>query len=446
MSLTETAMVLNGAHVGDDVLFTGVSTDSRTLANGDLFVALTGPHHDGHQFLNAAVQAGASAALVERDSDDGLPYVRVANTRRALGELAAHWRRRFDIPLVAVTGSNGKTTVKEMLGQILTVNTPALVTRGNLNNDIGMPLTLLRLRADHRYAVIEMGMNHPGEIRYLTGIAAPTIAMITNAAEAHLEGLGSVRAVAMAKGEIFEGLADDGVAVLNADDNFFDFWRGCVGRRRIISFGLDHKADVTADYQLGTSGSSLQLQTMQGGIDMRLPLLGKHNVLNALAASAAALSAGASLADIKTGIERLKAVSGRLEARRGINGAHIIDDTYNANPASVSAGLEVLKQAEGERVLVLGDMGELGDAAAGIHRRVGELAKRVGVSRLFCLGELSQEAARGFGKGARHYDSAEALMGELGECLHDEMTVLVKGSRAMHMDRVVKGIIETREA
>ena len=444
MSLTQTATVLGGAMRGADAVFTGVATDSRNLAKGDLFVALVGPHHDGHHYVEAAAQAGAVGALLSRDIETELPYVCVADTRKALGRLAGHWRRRFSMPLVAVTGSNGKTTAKEMLGQILAVNAPALVTRGNLNNDIGVPLTLLRLRQEHRSAVIEMGMNHPGEIRYLTEIAAPTIAMITNAAEAHLAGLGSVKAVAMAKGEILEGLAEDGVAVLNADDEYFDYWRSCAGEHRVISFGLEHKADVTADYQLGTNGSSLQLQTTQGEIDMRLPLLGKHNVLNALASAAAALSAGASLADIKTGIERLKAVSGRLEAKRGINGAHIIDDTYNANPASVSAGLEVLKQAQGERVLVLGDMGELGDAAGMIHHRVGELAKRVGVSRMFCLGELSREAVRGFGNGARHYDDAATLMDDLADCMHDEMTVLVKGSRAMHMDRVVKGVIEPR--
>lgn len=441
MTLANAARVLNGSLRGVDAAFTGVSTDTRTLARGDLFVALVGPRFDGHAFIAEAASRGAVGALVSRDpGESAVPTVHVDDTRLALGRLAADWRRQFRIPLVAVTGSNGKTTVKNMIAAILNEGGPTLATQGNLNNDIGVPLTLLRLRAGDRHAVIEMGMNHPGEIDYLTRLARPSVALINNAAAAHLAGLGSVEAVARAKGEIFAGLADDGVAVINADDEYADLWRKLAARHRIMTFGLDQSADVTARYTLDADGSTVQLRTPQGEVTMRLPLLGRHNVMNALAAGSAALAAGASLADIQAGLEKLKAVSGRLEVKRGLNGARVLDDTYNANPGSLAAGVEVLKAASGERVLVLGDMGELGDAARGIHRRVGELARQLGIQRLYAVGELTREAVDAFGPGAEHFTSHEALIDKLNQVLRGDMTVLVKGSRLMKMERVVAGI------
>ncbi len=449
MTLALLAEALEARLVGVDAPFTGVSTDTRTLRPGDLFVALRGERYDGHAFVAEAVAAGAAGGLFERAIETALPYVLVDNTRQALGEFGAYWRRHFGIPLVAVTGSNGKTTVKEMIAAILAEIGPGCVTQGNLNNDIGVPLTLLRLRASDRYAVVEMGMNHRGEIEYLTRLARPTVALITNAHEAHLAGLGSVAEIARAKGEIFAGLQRGGVAVLNADDAYFAFWKGLAAPHRVVSFGLEQPADVTAHYApagLGREGYRLQLRTTQGEIDMRLPLLGKHNVMNALAATAAAMQAGAGLDEVKRGLEKLKAVAGRLEVKEGISGARLIDDTYNANPGSLAAGLEVLREFEGERVLVLGDMAELGEQAEAIHRRVGELARAIGIHRLFALGELTRVTVEAYGKAGRHFESVEALVDALKDCMHAEMTVLVKGSRVMRMERVVAGLVRARPA
>ncbi len=440
MSLSLLAHALKATHHGRDAVFTGVSTDTRALAKGDLFVALTGPHFDGHNYLSEAIAAGAAGALLGRALDTPLPYVEVADTRRALGRFAAYWRRQFQIPVVGVTGSNGKTTVKEMVAAILARTGSGCVTRGNLNNDIGVPLTLLRLRAPDKYAVIEMGMNHRGEIEYLTGLARPTVAVITNAAEAHLAGLGNVEEVARAKGEIFTGLAADGVAVVNTDDPYCALWKGLAAPRRVVTFGLEQPADIRAEYRPEGLGCALRLETPHGGIDARLPLLGRHNVLNALAATGAALAAGAALADVPDGLAQLKSVSGRLEVKPGVSGARVIDDTYNANPASVAAALEVLREFPGERALVLGDMGELGPGAADRHRRVGELARRLGIQRLFALGDLARHAVGAFGPHAFHFESPETLADALLDCLHGEMTVLVKGSRMMRMERVVAAI------
>jgi len=441
MTLAGAATVLQGTLRGSDAEFSGVSTDTRTLARGHLFVALIGPHFDGHGFVSEAAGKGAIGALVSRDLEADIAVVQVADTRLGLGQLAAHWRRQFQIPVIAVTGSNGKTTVKNMIAAILNVVGPTLSTQGNLNNDIGVPLTLLRLRQGDRHAVIEMGMNHPGEIDYLTKLARPTIALINNAAAAHLAGLGSVEAVARAKGEIYAGLAADGIAVINADDAYAGLWRELAAPHRVITFGLDRPADVSAEFQLDAGGSTIHLKTPHGGISMRLSLLGRHNVMNALAASSASLAAGVSLADIQAGLEKLRSVTGRLEVKRGLNGARVLDDTYNANPGSLAAGVEVLKAASGERVLVLGDMGELGDAARDIHRRVGLLAKSLGIEQLYAVGELTQDAVEAFGKGAQHFTSHEALIENLRACLHAGMTVLVKGSRLMKMERVVAGIV-----
>ena len=441
MSLSILADVLDAPLHGQDVVFTGVCHDTRQLAPGDLYVAIKGEHFDGDSFLADAIRAGAAGALLSREMDTLLPYVCVPDTKLALGSLGAFWRGQFKkIPVIAVTGSNGKTTVKEMIGAILGETGSGCVTRGNLNNDIGVPLTLSRLRAEHHFAVIEMGMNHPGEIDYLSRMTRPTIAVINNAAEAHLAGVGTLADVARAKGEIFSGLADDGVAVLNVDDAHFMLWKKLAGSRQCLTFGLDHAAGVSAEYQLDGASSAICLATAQGNIDLRLPLLGRHNVMNALAATAAAQAAGATLAQVKVGLEKMQAVSGRLNMKSGISGARVIDDTYNANPASVAAALQVLCEFTGERVLVLGDMGELGPTAADFHYRIGELARRLRIKRLFAVGELARMAVAAFGKQARHFETQEALIEALQDCLHADMTVLVKGSRSMRMERIVAGI------
>ena len=442
MTLSTAARAVQGTLRGADTEFTGVSTDTRRLTRGDLFVALTGPRFDGNAFVAQAAQSGAVGALVSRAIEAPIPTVVVDDTRLALGRLAADWRSRFNIPLVAVTGSNGKTTVKNMIAAILAERGATLATAGNLNNDIGVPLTLLRLRARDRFAVIEMGMNHSGEIDTLTHLASPTVALVNNAAAAHLAGLGSVEAVAHAKGEIFSGLAADGTAVINADDPYAGLWRNLAGTRRLLSFGLDQAADIHATYTLEDRGSLIHLHTPHGETTMRLPLLGRHNVMNALAASGAALAAGASLADIQAGLEKLKAVSGRLEIKRGVHGARVLDDSYNANPDSLAAGIEVLRNAGGVRVLVFGDMGELGESAGALHRRIGALAHQVGIEHLYALGELSREAVSAFGSGAQHFETHEAMTEALRHNLRAGMTVLVKGSRAMKMERIVAGIVE----
>ncbi|MCR4347553.1 MAG: UDP-N-acetylmuramoyl-tripeptide--D-alanyl-D-alanine ligase [Sulfuricaulis sp.] len=447
MSLEILADVLKCPRKGSDAVFTGVSHDTRTLQAGDLYVAIKGDRFDGHNFLAEAISAGAVGALLGRDMQTPLPYVHVPNTRLAYGNLGAFWRNQFQVPVVAITGSNGKTTVKEMIGTILGEIGTGCVTRGNFNNDIGVPLTLVRMRSSDRFAVIEMGMNHFGEIEYLSRMTRPTVALITNAGEAHLAGVGTVEGVARAKGEIFTGLRTAGTAVLNADDEFFPLWRTLVAGRKCLTFGLDHKADVSADYRLTDNGSLIHLKTTtHGDIDMSVPLLGRHNVMNTLAGAGAAIAAGASLEQVKNGLEKLQTVSGRLEVKRGVSGARIIDDTYNANPTSVAAGLQVLKEFSGERVMVLGDMGELGSSAADIHFRVGELAGRLGIQRLFAIGEFSRIAVGAFGKGARHFESHEALIEALQDCLHADMTVLVKGSRMMHMEQIVAGITKKSPA
>jgi UDP-N-acetylmuramoyl-tripeptide--D-alanyl-D-alanine ligase len=442
MSLSILAEVLKAPLTGRDAVFTGVGHDTRTLQQGDLYVAIKGERFDGHNFLAEAIAAGAAGALLARKMDTPLPHVHVPNTRLGLGNLGAFWRGQFKIPVIAVTGSNGKTTVKEMIGAILEQTGSGCVTRGNFNNDIGVPLTLARMRASDCYAVIEMGMNHLGEIEYLSRLVCPTIALITNAGEAHLAGVGALENVARAKGEIFVGLAADGTAILNADDPYFPLWKTLTGLKKCLTFGLNQKADVSAEYQLTDTGSALLFKTTtHGDINMRVPLLGRHNVVNALAAGAAAITAGATLENVRTGLEKLRATSGRLEVKRGINGARIIDDTYNANPASLAAGLQVLREFPGERVLVLGDMAELGAASADIHFRVGELAQRLGIQRLYAFGELSRIAVGAFGKGARHFENHIELIETMLDSLHADMTVLIKGSRVMRMERIVSGII-----
>jgi len=450
MLLSQAAQVLSGRLAGPDVRFAAVSTDSRKIKAGDLFIALRGEHFDGYEFVAQAAQSGAVASLVNADSYESRPPVLspqssvllVEDTRLALGQLAAYWCRQFDIPLVAITGSNGKTTVKEMLAGILRAasgnDDAVLATGGNLNNDIGMPLTLLQLNAQHCYAVIEMGMNHPGEIDYLTHIANSDVALITNASGAHLEGLGSVEAVARAKGEIFAGLKPHGTAIINADDEHAPLWRGLAGTHQLLEFGLEQPADVSGQWQPQGSGLHLSTQTPLGNFSADLRVPGAHNARNALAASAAAIALNVPLETIAAALEKFSGVAGRLQRKAARHGATLIDDTYNANPASVRAAIGVLAQADGRRVLVLGDMGELGDNAAAFHAGIGSEARSAGVEKLYALGELSRNAVRAFGSGAQHFEHIEDLQKALEDELDEDTTVLVKGSRFMKMERVVQ--------
>lgn len=464
MSLAELANICSGRWTHNDAIrFTAVSTDSRNIKPGELFVALRGENFDGHDYALHALQQGAVAALVDESWISlqsasllqGMAFVVVADTRWALGALAAHWRRRFDIPLIGVTGSNGKTTVKEMCAAILREQmrrehphdgeNAVLATTGNLNNDIGLPLMLLRLREYHRVAVIEMGMNHLGEIDYLTRIAAPTVAVVNNAHRAHLEGLGSLAAVARAKGEIFSGLAQEGVAVLNAEDAQAPLWREMArsaGVSHVVDFGFSPSACVhaNADWQTRAFGSRLQLTAPQGVCEIELQIPGQHNVSNALAAAAATLSAGASLQDVASGLTGYTGIKGRLQRRLAENGAWLIDDSYNANPDSMRAAIDVLATIPGRKIFVLGDMGEVGEQVGRFHDELGGYAKSMGIDRLLALGDHSAVAVRNFGEGAQHFKDAAKLIESLRLLLDEKTIVLIKGSRFMRMERIAEAI------
>ena len=447
-SLTETAKLLNGHVVGADASFTSVSTDSRTLSEGDLFIALQGPNFDGHEYLNQVQTQGATAAMVSRQVESDLPQLQVADTRLGLGELAAHWRQASSAEVVAVTGSNGKTTVKEMIAAILSQQGRTLATLGNLNNDIGLPLTLLRLQ-DEAYAVVELGANHPGEIKYLSDIAQPNIALLNNAGSAHLEGFGSLEGVARAKAEIISGLAEDGVFVFNADDPWAELWRELAAERAVCTFGLQAEADVSSpeaviETHWDESGfiSRFPVKTPVGEIEIDLPLAGRHNRMNALAAIAATQLMGVSLQQIRAGLMNLQPVQGRLQSRIGVGGVRIIDDSYNANPDSVVAAIAVLATAPGRRFLILGDLAELGSESEQLHEVLGQQACQAGIENLYCLGELSGAAARGFGAGAELFQDHDSLICALKKQLTEGDTVLIKGSRSARMELVVNALVE----
>ncbi len=455
MSLMEAALATGGTALYGNPRFEGVSTDTRTIASGELFIALKGENFDGHEFVEAAAERGAAAAMVDQDwaagRSSGLPLLAVADTRLALGYLGASWRARFDIPLIGVTGSNGKTTVKEMIAAILRVQAQAdgydpalavLATAGNLNNDIGLPLMLLRLHGSHRAAVIEMGMNHPGEIAYLTRLAQPTVALVNNAQRAHLAGLGGVAEVARAKGEIFDGLREGGTAVINADDPFAGLWREMNAGRRMLTFGLDQPADVRGRAEPRALGSMLSIDTPQGAIEVALAVPGLHNARNALAATAAALAAGGTPDAVSAGLTSFGGVKGRLQVRPAAAGAVLIDDSYNANPDSVRAAIDVLASTPGRKILVLGEMGEIGGQAGQFHDEIGGYAKSQGVDQLFALGEHSELASRNFGAGGQHFGSVEALLEALAPQLGGDTVVLVKGSRFMRMERVADAVAD----
>ena len=445
MGLGEARSVLGaapGRGGSNDVRFRGVSTDSRRDCAGTLFFALRGPNFDGHDHVEAAARAGAVAAVTERPADAGLPRLVVPDARHALGRLAHAWRRRFDVPFVAVTGSNGKTTVKEMIASILRRSHRTLATAGNLNTDIGLAATLFGLDSEHRRGVVEMGANHPGEIAALARLCAPRVGVVTQCAPAHLEGFGDVAGVARAKGELFESLPPDGFGVVNADDRFAQFWTDQLGIRRVVRFGLRKPADVGASFVPGEHGSRITLRAPAGEAAVELALPGRHNVMNALAATAASLALGESLDTVRAGLEAMRPVPGRLCARPLTGGSLLLDDTYNANPGSLRAALDVLAGRGGECWLALGDMAELGEDGRDLHAQAGRLARERGVARLYGLGPLAAEAVHAFGPGGRHHPSHDALVAELRADLGEKspITVLVKGSRSMGMERVVQAL------
>ena len=453
MTLLEAAQAIAAQASGSNVPFLGVSTDSRNVTPGDLFIALKGERFDGHEYIRTALSFGAVAAMVDQtwpDQDLGLPLLRVDDTRLALGRLAQAWRTLNDTQLVAITGSNGKTTLKEMVAAILRAELwgdgqgegqdAFLATEGNLNNDIGVPLTLLKLRREHRYAVIEMGMNHPGEIAYLSRMANPDVAVINNAQRAHLGLLGTIEAVAHAKGEIFSGLRPNGMAIINADDPHAYVWRELTLTHKRMEFALSQPAAITAHYSLTTFGSHIDFSTPIGAIATQLQVPGTHNVRNALAACSAAIALGVKPVSISAGLRAFAGVKGRMQRKSGVNGALLLDDTYNANPDSALAALDVLAQVPGTKIFVLGDMGEVGPDGNAMHAAIGQYAKEVGVDRLFSLGELSHQAAAKFGNGSALYVRAEDLVANLRPLLKSGVTVLVKGSRFMNMERVINAL------
>lgn len=444
MTLSELCGPLEGEIRGGDASFSRVSTDTRRLQRDDLYVALRGDNFDGNDFVDTAVESGACGAIVEQFVDVELPQLRVSNPRKALGILGALNRQRSAAKVIALTGSQGKTTVKEMTGRIMSRHNPVLVTRGNLNNEVGVPLMLLELEAEHAFAVFELGANAAGEIAWTVQLVKPDIALINNAAATHLEGFGSLSGVVEAKGEIIDGVSENGTVVLNQDDPAWLEWVKRAGTRRLVSFSLNTK--TSAEYcatKVDARGSSsrFSLNTPQGEVDITLPLPGMHNIANALAACALCMESGIPLGDIKAGLESMSAVPGRLDVGVGIAGSLLIDDSYNASPSSFRAGIDVLVGLSEEKrrkaVLIAGDMGELGEQAPELHRDMGRYAADAGVAELWVCGRFAGDTASGFSGHAHCFESREAIARHAAEHIGENTVVLIKGSRSAGMHYVV---------
>ena len=439
-TLSAAARSMNGVLHGQDLQFSGVSTDTRSIRNGELFFALQGPNFDGHDYVNKAKANGAAGAVVSRLLKDDLAQIQVDDARLALGRFGAAWRNSKNVKVVGITGSNGKTTLKELVAACLNTRAPTLATQGNLNNDIGMPLMLTRIRDEHEFAVLEMGANHAGEIAYLVALAKPDVVVLTNAGAAHLEGFGSIEGVARAKGEILQAEDRPDYAVLNADDDYYPYWASLVEDVKTLSFGFSASADIRADEIVASaSGSRFRLHLPKTSVSVTLPLAGVHNVRNACAAAAVATAFDIGGQQIKLALESVTPVKGRLQPLDGVNGCTLFDDSYNANPLSVSAAAEFLASLDGKSWLVLGDMKELGAGAKELHREVGASARTSGIDRLFALGDLSKHCVEGFGEGATWYPDIDALLRDLGEA-GSTTNILVKGSRSMRMERVVDAL------
>ena len=438
MRLTAVALWTRGRLHGADVEVTGFSIDTRTLKAGDLFVALPGERVDGHDFVALAAERGAVAALVTRPVDAPIAQVVVDDTQLALGDLASAVRAQRDVRVVGITGSNGKTTVKTLTASILSRHGRTHVNAGNFNNELGMPLTLLAMPEDTRYAVLEMGAGKPGDIAYLAAIARPDIGLVNSIAPAHLERMGTIEGVAETKGALYQALPVDGVAIINADDErFAGFFTGLAGSRRTLRYALTHRADIGADIvEERIDGTHFVLSTPHGDGDVHLPLAGRHNVANALAAASIAIALDVPVETIVEGLEQVPRVAGRLNLEPMPGGWTLIDDSYNANPGSAAAAIDTLSLAEGERWLILGDMAELGPDAVRMHADTGRLAHQRGIDRLLAIGAKSAAAVEAFGEGAHHFDTQEALIEAACHDIHKGVTVLVKGSRSSGMERV----------
>lgn len=446
MQLSQLERILSATRLGEDTSFTGFSTDSRSIQPGELFVAIEGENFDGHTFLREVKARGAAAALVSKPQYDcAIPQIIVADTRRALAVWARWHRMQFpQVRVVGITGSCGKTTTKEMLAAIFSTQGETLAARKSFNNDIGVPLTLLQLSDQHRYVVLEIGANHPHEIAPLARLADLDAAIITGVAPVHIEGFGDLQTIAVTKGEIFQGLKQAGVAILNREDDFYHFWQQNLRMHPILSFGCVKEADVHAtDISLSAQGQAkFILHIGNDNVAIQLPLLGRHNIYNALAASAAAYAMGVPLRAIKQGLENMQPAAHRLQVLTGRQGVHIIDDSYNANPLAVKAALEILSRASGERVWVFFDMRELGHMAEDAHRQVGAYAKKLGIQRLFALGELSRLTVEAFGEGAMHFADQTQLLDALQGILRPGMTILIKGSRSGRLEKIVEAIAQ----
>ncbi len=456
MEFSEAANIVQGKLRGADKYFSGVAIDSREVEPDNLFVAIPGEKFDGHQFIVQSEKAGAVGAMVSTIDKSAFSQIEVSDTTYALGQLAKNWRMRFSIPVLAITGSNGKTTVTAMVSSILNYKNKCLSPQSSFNNQWGVPLTLLKLNKQHDFAVIEMGANHAGEIHYLTQLTQPCIALINNVGPAHLEGFGSLEEIASVKAEIFSGLSNNGVAVLNADDPFYQQWRSQLelenSNYKIMTFAINNEADLVAR-KIASNGFSNQfsLNFEQQSVNISLPLPGRHNVMNAAAAATVCIAAGTSLKSIKHRLENMGGINGRLNIKRGCQGAVVIDDAYNANPESMKAGIDVLGAFEGAKILVLGAMAELGENGPLMHHEIGAYARETGINKLFCLNPESQgengqsvvgEYLKGFGDGANMYTDISGLVEALQQHLGDRVAVLVKGSRSSKMERVVDKITE----
>ncbi len=437
-----------GSKLTADASFDGVSTDTRLAGAGNLFVALKGDNFDAHDFLADLPKKGVAAVVAERIPENyPLPALIVADTRLALGEMARQWRRNFSIPVIGVAGSNGKTTVKEMIATILKTafgDEGRLATSGNFNNDIGVPLTIFRMNENHRAAVIELGMNHVGEMAYLTDIAQPTVGLVNNAQREHQEFMQTVLAVAEENGTVIRSLPENGTAVFPVDEPYSDLWARYAGSRQIRTFGLERDADISGRYENEHGGTSVVMESEGESYPVRLATSGRHNVRNALAAAACARSAGVDWKTIVKGLETFAPVHGRLEKKNAFNGALLIDDTYNANPDSVRAAIDVLAELSGKGIFVLGDMGEVGNDGERFHVEVGEYARERQIGHLFTFGEMARFASTAFGNNGRHFDDMAEMNAVLEQLLEPDMTVLVKGSRFMKMERVVNQLMDKK--
>jgi UDP-N-acetylmuramoyl-tripeptide--D-alanyl-D-alanine ligase len=453
-SLKQLQQVVSNASLTADAHFVGLSTDSRKIEQGNVFLALRGETFDAHDFLDLVASAGGVAVIAERvPAGFAIPALIVPDTKRALAEIATYWRQQFTLPVIAVTGSNGKTTVKEMIASILLAQYGSehmISTKGNLNNEIGVPLTVFRLQAQHQAAVFELGMNHPGEIAVLSSIAQASVGLVNNAQREHQEFMQTVEAVAIENGAVIQSLAADGVAVFPAHDTYTEIWKEFAGQRKTLTFGLVNddavKADVSGSFVAQDFGSEIVMTIQSESFTVQLAAAGQHNVLNALAAAACCAAIGISTAKIVEGLQAFAPVSGRLQLKHAATGARLIDDTYNANPDSVKAAIDVLAKANAETTLVLGDMGEVGADGAAFHQEIGLHAKAQGIKHLYTLGSLAQASSIAFGEGAQHFEELTGLLSILDQHRGNGNTILIKGSRFMKMERVVAHLMQVENA